>query len=86
MLFRRVLSLQMLLVFITRSSDYAVVLTVRLWKVVRGPNPNSSSSAIRWQVCLSHTIRVHTDEVTFVAASRPWLLVVSGSKDGGASL
>ena len=65
---------------ITGSSDY----TVRLWKVVRGPNPNSSSSAM--QVSLSHIMRVHTDEVTCVAASRPWSLVVSGSKDGSAAL
>jgi hypothetical protein len=42
---------------ITCSSDY----TVQLWKVVRGPNPNSSSSAL--QVSLSHVMRVHTDEV-----------------------
>ena len=65
---------------ITGSSDY----TVRLWKVVRGPNPNSSSSAM--QVSLSHIMRVHTDEVTCVTASRPWSLVVSGSKDGSAAL
>lgn len=65
---------------ITGSSDY----TVRLWKVTRGPNPNSSSSAM--QVSLSHIMRVHTDEVTCVTASRPWSLVVSGSKDGSAAL
>ena len=65
---------------ITGSSDY----TVRLWKVVRGPNPNSSSSAMR--VSLSHIMRVHTDEVTCVTASRLWSLVVSGSKDGSAAL
>lgn len=65
---------------ITGSSDY----TVRLWKVLRGPNPNSSSSAMR--VSLSHIMRVHTDVVTCVTASRPWSLVVSGSKDGSAAL
>ena len=65
---------------ITGSSDY----TVRLWKVVRGPNPNSASSAM--QVSLSHIMRVHTDAVTCVTASRPWSLVVSGSKDGSAAL
>jgi WD40 repeat protein len=65
---------------ITGSSDY----TVRLWKVIRGPNPNSSSSAM--QVSLSHIMRVHTDEVICVTASRPWSLVVSGSKDGSAAL
>lgn len=65
---------------ITGSSDY----TVRLWKVVRGPNPNSSSSTM--QVSLSHIMRVHTDAVTCVTASRPWSLVVSGSKDGSAAV
>jgi len=65
---------------ITGSSDY----TVRLWKVIRGPNPLSSSSAM--QVSLSHIMRVHTDEVTCVTASRSWSLVVSGSKDGSAAV
>jgi WD40 repeat protein len=67
---------------ITGSSDY----TVRLWKVFCGLNPDSSSSAM--QLSLSHImpVCVHTDEVTCVTASRPWSLVVSGSKDGSAAL
>ncbi|KDR79337.1 hypothetical protein GALMADRAFT_223566 [Galerina marginata CBS 339.88] len=65
---------------ITGSSDY----TVRLWKVSRGPHPNNAPSGMR--VTLSHIMRVHTDEVVCVAASRAWSLVVSGSKDGSAAL
>ncbi|KAF8885379.1 hypothetical protein CPB84DRAFT_1837906 [Gymnopilus junonius] len=65
---------------ITGSSDY----TVRLWKVSRGPHPHNAASGMR--VTLSHIMRVHTDEVVTVAASRAWSLVVSGSKDGSAAL
>ena len=65
---------------VTGSSDY----TVRLWKVNRGPHPNNAPSGMR--VALSHIMRVHTDEVVSVAASRAWSLVVSGSKDGSAAL
>lgn len=31
-------------------------------------------------------MRIHTDEVVCVAASRAWSLVVSGSKDGSAAI
>lgn len=65
---------------VTGSSDY----TVRLWKVGRGPHPNNAQSGMR--VTLSHIMRIHTDEVVCVAASRAWSLVVSGSKDGSAAL
>jgi WD40 repeat protein len=65
---------------VTGSSDY----TVRLWKASRGPHPNSSASGLRLN--LSHIMRVHTDEIVSVAASRAWSLVVSGSKDGSAAL
>ncbi|PPQ94175.1 hypothetical protein CVT25_003811 [Psilocybe cyanescens] len=65
---------------VTGSSDY----TVRLWKVSRGPHANGAQSGMR--ITLSHIMRVHTDEVTCVAASRAWSLVVSGSKDGSAAL
>jgi len=65
---------------ITGSSDY----TVRLWKVTHGQNPGSSTNGMR--VSLSHIMRVHTDEVVSVTASRSWSLVVSGSKDGTAAL
>jgi len=37
-------------------------------------------------LALSHIMRVHTDEVICVTASRAWSLVVSGSKDGSAAL
>ena len=63
----------------TGSSDY----TVRLWKATRGPHPNSSNGL---RVSLSHIMRIHTDKVICVAASRAWSLVVSGSKDGSAAL
>ncbi|KIM43842.1 hypothetical protein M413DRAFT_26133 [Hebeloma cylindrosporum] len=65
---------------VTGSSDY----TVRLWKVLRGSHPNSSTSGLH--VTLSHIMRVHTDEIVSVAASRAWSLVVSGSRDGSAAL
>jgi len=65
---------------VTGSSDY----TVRLWKVSRGPYPNTSTSGLR--VTLSHIMRVHTDEIVSVATSRAWSLVVSGSRDGSAAL
>ena len=45
---------------------------------------DSSSSVM--QLSLSHIMRVHMDEVTCITASWPWLLVVSGLKDGSASL
>ncbi|KAF8184760.1 hypothetical protein BJ912DRAFT_973913 [Pholiota molesta] len=64
----------------TGSSDY----TVRLWKISRGPHANSSHTGLR--VTLSHIMRIHTDEVVCIAASRAWSLVVSGSKDGSAAL
>lgn len=64
---------------VTGSSDY----TVRLWKTAR-PSANSTFTGLR--ATLSHIMRVHTDEVVCVAASRAWSLVVSGSKDGSAAL
>ena len=50
--------------FITGSSDY----TVRLWKVSR---PDSSSSG-GIHISVSDIMRIHTDEVVCVAASRAW--------------
>ncbi|KAF9002530.1 hypothetical protein BDQ17DRAFT_1357028 [Cyathus striatus] len=64
---------------VTGSSDYAV----RLWKYSR-PHAGSGSNAPH--LSLSHIMRVHTDEVVSVTASRTWSLVVSGSKDGSAAI
>ena len=61
---------------VTGASDY----TVRLWKVLRAQN----ASDLR--LSLSHIMRIHTNEVLCVTASRTWSLVVSGSKDGSAAL
>lgn len=64
---------------VTGSTDY----TVRLWKVSRGDGSFSSGTM---HLTLSHIMRIHTDEVTCVAASRTWSIVLSGSKDGSAAL
>ncbi|KAJ7130393.1 beach-domain-containing protein [Mycena epipterygia] len=62
---------------VTGCSDY----TVRLWKITRAPQNFNA-------VCLglSHIMRIHTDDVISVTASRPWSVVLSGSKDGSAAL
>ena len=54
--------------FITGSSDY----TVRLWKVSRP----DSSSCDGIHISVSDIMRIHTDEVVCVAASRAWLLLL----------
>ncbi|KAF8652783.1 hypothetical protein AX16_004175 [Volvariella volvacea WC 439] len=64
---------------VTGSSDY----TVRLWKIIRG-NTGHAHNSIRLH--LSHIMRVHTDEVTCIATSRTWSIIVSGSKDGSAAI
>ncbi|KAF8621252.1 hypothetical protein AX15_007913 [Amanita polypyramis BW_CC] len=61
---------------VTGSSDYMV----RMWKVVRGQYYQQA------RVHLTHIMRIHTREVTCVAASRTWSLVVSGSGDGSVAL
>jgi WD40 repeat protein len=73
---------------VTGSSDH----TVRLWRVHRGGNTVSTpvsaggNKDTSTNITLSHIMRVHTEEVLCVTASRAWSLVVSGSKDGSAAL
>ncbi|KIK63270.1 hypothetical protein GYMLUDRAFT_196894 [Collybiopsis luxurians FD-317 M1] len=67
---------------VTGSSDH----TVRLWTLARGVQAGSSSGYLPLSVSPAHIMRVHTDEVVAVAASRPWSLIVSGSRDGSAAL
>ncbi|KAF9267665.1 beach-domain-containing protein [Marasmius fiardii PR-910] len=63
---------------VTGSSDY----TVRMWTLSRSTRPGTPSL----NVALSHILRTHSDEVTCVAASRPWAVAVSGSRDGSAAI
>ena len=51
-----------------------------MWKVTRGQQQQHS------RIQLTHIMRIHTDEVISVAASRTWSLVVTGSRDGSAAL
>ncbi|KAI0002519.1 beach-domain-containing protein [Russula compacta] len=62
---------------ITGSEDHIV----RLWRVLRGHSGPSVLS-----VSLSNMMRVHRDIILCVAASRPWSVIISGSKDGSAAL
>ncbi|KAK7042535.1 hypothetical protein R3P38DRAFT_3448691 [Favolaschia claudopus] len=62
---------------VTGCSDY----TVRLWRINRA---SQNSNNVR--LGLSHIMRIHTDDVVSVTASRAWSLVLSGSKDGSAAL
>lgn len=73
----------------TGWSDY----TVRQWRLLRGSTTASSSSLTlssnasgKLSMSLSHIMRIHTDEVVCVAASRTWSVIVSGSKDGSAAI
>lgn len=71
---------------VTGSSDH----TVRLWNVTRGGNQIGTSgtpiSKDILHIALSHIMRVHTERVVSVTASRAWSLVLSGSADGSAAL
>ena len=71
---------------VTGSSDH----TVRLWRIHRGSNNGPlSAGGTRdgsTEITLSHIMRVHTEEVLCVTASRTWSAVASGSKDGSAAL
>ncbi|KAJ7856539.1 beach-domain-containing protein [Mycena leptocephala] len=62
---------------VTGCSDY----TVRLWRITRG---SQNSNVVR--LGLSHIMRIHTDDVVSVTASRAWSVVLSGSKDGSAAI
>jgi WD40 repeat protein len=62
---------------ITGSEDHIV----RLWRVLRS---NSGPGVL--SISLSNMMRVHRDVILCVAASRPWSVIVSGSKDGSAAL
>ncbi|KAG6916308.1 hypothetical protein DXG01_007465 [Tephrocybe rancida] len=64
---------------VTGSSDY----TVRLWKMSRSTSALSTATT---SIHLSHIMRIHTDEVTCVTASRTWSIALSGSRDGSAAL
>lgn len=61
---------------VTGSSDHLV----RLWRRTGGRKEGAAN------LVLSHIMRVHTDEVICITASRAWSLVVSGSKDGSAAI
>ncbi|KAF5360312.1 hypothetical protein D9758_009126 [Tetrapyrgos nigripes] len=62
---------------VTGSSDHIV----RLWSLTRGYLSGPSLA-----LTVSHHMRVHTDRVVSVAASRPWSIAVSGSDDGSAAI
>jgi WD40 repeat protein len=62
---------------VTGSEDHIV----RLWRVLRS---NSGPGVL--SISLSNMMRVHRDVILCVAASRPWSVIVSGSKDGSAAL
>ncbi|KAI0049337.1 beach-domain-containing protein [Auriscalpium vulgare] len=64
---------------ITGSSDHIV----RLWRLVRNSQAGHSGTL---SLSLSNLMRIHTDDVICIAASRSWSLIVSGSKDGSAAL
>ncbi|KAJ8072576.1 beige protein-like 1 [Marasmius tenuissimus] len=63
---------------VTGSSDF----NVRMWTLSRSSRPGSPAL----NVALSHILRIHTNKVLCVAASRPWAVAVSGSQDGSAAI
>ncbi|KAH9975416.1 beach-domain-containing protein [Lactifluus volemus] len=65
---------------ITGSQDNIV----RLWRILRSGGYSSGTSAM--SISLLNMMRVHRDSILCVAASRPWSIIVSGSKDGSAAL
>ncbi|KXN83156.1 hypothetical protein AN958_01769 [Leucoagaricus sp. SymC.cos] len=67
---------------VTGLSDF----TVRQWRLQRNTTSPSSPIAGRFSMYLSHIMRIHTDEVACITASRTWSIVVSGSRDGSAAI
>lgn len=65
---------------ITGSQDHIV----RLWHVSRSYGSITGPNALR--ISLSNMMRVHRGTILCVIASRPWSIIVSGSKDGSAAL
>ncbi|KDQ53971.1 hypothetical protein JAAARDRAFT_61057 [Jaapia argillacea MUCL 33604] len=68
---------------VTGSSDQMV----RLWRISRTvPGSGQSGKEMTLSLTLSHVMRAHSADVVAVTTSRPWSLVVSGSRDGTAIL
>lgn len=44
----------------------------------------TSSLSEKLDMTLSNIMRIHTDDVTCITASRTWSIIVSGSRDGSA--
>ncbi|KAI0261217.1 beach-domain-containing protein [Gloeopeniophorella convolvens] len=61
---------------VTGSRDHIV----RLWRVSR-----SGTGTNALNITLSNMMRIHTAEILCVTASRPWSIIVSGSRDGSAA-
>ncbi|KAF5354041.1 hypothetical protein D9756_006953 [Leucocoprinus leucothites] len=68
---------------VTGLSDH----TVREWKLQRNLGATSSSNMSgKLVMSLTHIMRIHTDDVTCIVASRTWSIIVSGSRDGSAAI
>ncbi|KAJ3575407.1 hypothetical protein NP233_g1115 [Leucocoprinus birnbaumii] len=68
---------------VTGFGDY----TVRQWKLQRNtsPTPGSNLSG-KLSMSLTHIMRIHTDDITCIAASKTWSVILSGSRDGSAAI
>lgn len=62
---------------VTGGFDFAV----RLWKLSRNRSLEASSTRLR----LTHVMRMHTEKVVAVTASKAWSLVASGSSDSSVA-
>jgi WD40 repeat protein len=67
---------------VTGSSDHIV----RVWQYTQSSQSSSFLSRGAGSLHIRHIMRVHTDAVICVAASRAWSMVVSGSKDDSAAV